>query len=588
MSEQEQAQKNVLQELKASQDVLAQVTASLEQQATILKARNVRLPPMVMKSLVAMERDLRGIEGAIVDEEQELVQLRALADMSAQINQSLDVDTILQETMDIVIALTGAERGYLVMLDPETDEWYFRIIREDSIMGNKNPDVEPQISRSVLTHVITHREPLLADNAFQDERFQSQASVANLSLRSVLCVPLMYKDDIFGVVYVDNRLQAGIFTEREKNTLTAFANTASVAIANAQYYQDIQDLLAQVAQVKELMDGVFASIGSGVIATDADDTITTFNRAAQAILELSEDDAHGKPLQDVLPKISTDLHEYLVAIREKGDVQMMDTEMNTSARGRIALNLKLAPLKDMEAQTTQGVAIVLDDVTETRQRENELRVMKTYLPPEMVENIHTISRLALGGERREVTCLFVEVRPISTLKDVRPREVMDILNVFLSVATEAIQETQGVIDKYMGQEVMAMWNTQLNPMQNHAEMAIECALRMREKFIALYAELGINPEPHYYRVGIHSGVATLGNVGSINRRDFTAIGDTINLSKRLEENATRQQIIISQDSLEQLQAHHDNDINALTFEERAPIKVKGRQQETRIYEVFRA
>jgi adenylate cyclase len=89
-------------------------------------------------------------------------------------------------------------------------------------------------------------------------------------------------------------------------------------------------------------------------------------------------------------------------------------------------------------------------------------------------------------------------------------------------------------------------------------------------------------------VGIHSGVATLGNVGSINRRDFTAIGDTINLSKRLEENATRQQIIISQDSLEQLQAHHDNDINALTFEERAPIKVKGRQQETRIYEVFRA
>jgi adenylate cyclase len=182
----------------------------------------------------------------------------------------------------------------------------------------------------------------------------------------------------------------------------------------------------------------------------------------------------------------------------------------------------------------------------------------------------------------------VEVRPISTLKDVRPREVMDILNVFLSVATEAIQETQGVIDKYMGQEVMAMWNTQLNPMQNHAEMAIECALRMREKFIALYAELGINPEPHYYRVGIHSGVATLGNVGSINRRDFTAIGDTINLSKRLEENATRQQIIISQDSLEQLQAHHDNDINALTFEERAPIKVKGRQQETRIYEVFRA
>lgn len=580
----EQSSKNVLQELQKAKNLLGQISTSLANQEAVLKQRNVRMPPMVMQSLNTIRRELQQVENDVVGEETERGQLQALADMSAQINTSLDVDTILQETMDIVIALTGAERGYLVMLDPETDEWYFRILREDGLMQQ---GAEPQISRSVLTHVINNREALLADNAFQDERLQNNVSVANMSLRSVLCVPLMFKEEVFGVVYVDNRLQAGIFTEREKNTLTAFANTASVALANAQYYQDIQALLAETAQVKELMDNVFASIGSGVIATDAEDIITTFNRAAQAILESPESDTIGKRLTDVLPKISAELGDHLSTIRQKDELQTLDAEMLTNTKGRIAVNLKLAPLKDATAQMTQGVAMVLDDVTEQRQRDAELRVMKTYLPPEMVENIHAISQLALGGERREVTCLFVEVRPISTLKDVRPREVMDTLNTFLSVATQAIHQTQGVIDKYMGQEVMALWNTQLNPVDNHADMAVMCALNMRDAYIALYESLGIAPDPHYYRIGIHTGIATLGNVGSLTRRDFTAIGDTINLSKRLEENAARGQIIISESTYNHLQSQHHGDISALEFEELPPIQVKGRQQATRIYEVFR-
>ncbi|MEM6528636.1 MAG: adenylate/guanylate cyclase domain-containing protein, partial [Chloroflexota bacterium] len=145
-----------------------------------------------------------------------------------------------------------------------------------------------------------------------------------------------------------------------------------------------------------------------------------------------------------------------------------------------------------------------------------------------------------------------------------------------------------VIDKYMGSELMVLFNTQLNPQPDHALRAIETALDIRDAFLKFYAAVGISPDPHWYRIGIHSGIATLGNVGSHNRRNFTAIGDTINLSKRLEENATAGQIIISEDLLKYAtQTAGTNTLPGIRMEEREAVKVKGRQQYTRIYEVFR-
>jgi adenylate cyclase len=188
-----------------------------------------------------------------------------------------------------------------------------------------------------------------------------------------------------------------------------------------------------------------------------------------------------------------------------------------------------------------------------------------------------------------VTCLFVEVRPLSSYKGVKPTEMMDDLNNFLAIGSECIHASQGIIDKYMGTEIMGMWNTQLRPTESHAYLALESALLMRQRFTELYAEIGIDPNPHYYRVGIHTGVATLGNVGSLTRRDFTAIGDTINLSKRLEENATAGQIIISEDTRNHLQDELQNGtMEQYKFAELPAIQVKGRQQLTRVYEVFKA
>lgn len=576
---------------KQVRDLTQQVVQSLTAQREALKTRGMSLPPMVRASMATLNEDLERLETILIDEKSELGQLQALATMSAQINTSLDVDTVLQETIDVVIALTQAERGFLILRDEDAEDGLdFRIARDDTmspLTAGMTGTERPQISHSVIDDVITTGKPMLTDNAYKDERLQNKESVARFNLRSVLCVPLLYQEKVIGVVYVDNRLRGGIFSEREMNTLTAFANTAAVAIENARMYATIQQALNEITSVKELMDNVFASVASGIIATDAEDVVTTFNAAASNILERSEKDTVGRPLNLILPKISADFADYLTLVREQRTGQIIDGELMTRSKGRIAVSMKLSPLQDAN-QETRGVALVVDDVTRQREREGQLRIMKTYLPPEMVDNIHTISNLALGGERRQVSCLFVEVRPFSTLKDVPPRQIMELLNEYLTVATDAIHATQGVIDKYMGNEIMALYNSQLSPIDNHALSAVKSALQMRAAFQALYAAQGINPQPHFYRVGIHTGIATLGNVGSLSRRDFTAIGDTINLSKRLQENAGRGQIIISEDTLNHLKASAPSALDNWTFEPLTPIQVKGRQQKTNIYEVFTA
>lgn len=576
--------------------LLEEISVSLRSQRDILKVRGIQLPPMTMQTLSGIGTELDRLQTNLDSEQTEIGQLRALARNAAQINSQLDLNNVLSETMDVIIALTGAERGYIILVNEETGELDFRVVRENEAMTNPRrggaeiaSGSEPQISQSIVREVLSSGEPLLADNAYGDERLQNNVSIAALTLRSVLCVPLSYREKALGVVYVDNRLRQGVFTNREKTLLAGFANQAAVAMSNAQLYTQLQRTLAEITRVKELTDNVFESIGSGVATIDESDRVMTFNRAAALILEQEDREAViGEPLSQVLTELNLNLGDEISKVRNTHEAQVIDSEFDTPRRGGVILNVKLSPLRTV-AQENQGVALVIDDLTEQRDREQMLATTKRYLPPQMVDKIHEIAKLDLGGERREVTCLYIDTRPIASFPaGLRPQQIMEMVNVNLATATDCLHATNAVIDKYMGTIVMALFNSQLNPMDNHAAQAIEAGLMLREAFAALYQQLGIDPDPAFYRGGINTGVATLGNVGSVNRRDFTAIGDTINLAKRLEENAASGQIITSDTTLSHFKANSPAEIVAsVRFEGREPVKAKGRQQPTPVYEIFR-
>lgn len=160
--------------------------------------------------------------------------LETLYEISQTINSTLDLDEVLDLVMDQVIAVTGAERGFL-MLRADNGEMVFRVAR--GIHRQEVEDPSFQVSRSVIGQVAGTGQPVLTDNAAEDGRFSGKQSILLKGLRSILCVPLRVKERITGLVYVDNRLHAGIFGGDDLDLLVAFANQAGIAIENARLYQ---------------------------------------------------------------------------------------------------------------------------------------------------------------------------------------------------------------------------------------------------------------------------------------------------------------------------------------------------------------
>ena len=160
--------------------------------------------------------------------------LSLLYRLSQTFNSTLDLDEVLDRVMDEVIAVTQAERGFVMLMD-EGGDLVFQTAR-----GMDQDTIEEpgfQISRGIVNQVAREGQPMLTSDAQSDSQLSLRASVIHLGLRSVLCVPLQVKGNTIGVIYVDNRLQAGIFTQDDLELLNAIASSAAIAIENARLYQ---------------------------------------------------------------------------------------------------------------------------------------------------------------------------------------------------------------------------------------------------------------------------------------------------------------------------------------------------------------
>lgn len=164
----------------------------------------------------------------------EIDRLRILYQVSQALGSTLDLDRLLETTIDQVIKVTGAERGFL-MLGGTTAEMAFQVARGLDEQTIESPQFE--VSRSVIARVAEKGESVLSDDAMSDEWLAGRASVSNLHLRSLMCAPLKVQGESIGLVYVDNRVQTGIFDEHDLELLEAIANTAGVAIENARLHE---------------------------------------------------------------------------------------------------------------------------------------------------------------------------------------------------------------------------------------------------------------------------------------------------------------------------------------------------------------
>ena len=164
-------------------------------------------------------------------------QLQALVGVGHVINSSRGLDAVLDEVMDVVIALMRAERG-LIFLYNEQGKLRVRAARGMDQVNLEGNDFF--VSKTIVRRVSQTGDPILTTNAQEDPRFGGQKSVVEQNLRSILCVPLKLKDEIIGVIFVDSRVYSGLFEENDLEILSAFANQAAVAIDNARMFDKLQ------------------------------------------------------------------------------------------------------------------------------------------------------------------------------------------------------------------------------------------------------------------------------------------------------------------------------------------------------------
>ena len=540
------------------------------QMRSSLQAMRGSLPPNTLEGLSNLEGMLFRVSKQVNLIEEERSKLLALANTTQAVNSSLELDEVLQLVMDTIVRLTQSERGFLMLRDAQGQmtTTVARNWEQESI----NPN-EFAISRTIIQRVIDSGEPVLTTNAQEDPRFGGQESIVAYNLRSILCVPLKAKTELIGVIYADNRIRSGIFKEADKELLTVFANQAAIAIENARLFASVRRTLAEVTELKNLMDNIFASIASGVLTADVQDQITLCNRAAESILGQSNASLVGQLLNEAFP---FELQAHLASVRDT-DKPVMGLEIthNHPQRGTLDWRLNLSPLKDAN-QTTHGVAIVVDDMTEHNKLQAQRRLLERMVSPAVLDQINPNS-LQIGGQLRDITVLFADIRGFTSYSENRsPAELVAVLNRYLAAGAEAVLDQEGTVDKFLGDAVMAWFNAPL-PQVDHSLRAVRAALAIKSAVEALHAVLP--PEAHLsFGVGIHYGEAVLGLIGTEKRMEYTAIGDAVNTAKRIQENSARNQILLSKEVYERVKDQVE--ANPCT-----PLHVKGKSEPLEVYEV---
>ena len=323
---------------------------------------------------------------------------------------------------------------------------------------------------------------------------------------------------------------------------------------------------------------------SSVVAMDGEGRITSLNAAAERLLSTSAETAVGRPYTEVFGRSLADrvLGLFLrVARAGRPDAaQVLEASLPDGRRAR--LRATAGPVRD-ERGVLVGVLFVAEDRTaeaeaerEARERGEKEQRLRTALRRYTGEAIATVieerpSFVGVGGTRQAVSVMHADVRGYTTVAEaLEPEAVMELLRTYHGAAVAALQAEGGMIDRFIGDAILALWNAP-KPQEDHVRLAVRGALAM----VAATQATGADLE---YGAGVHTGEAVVGNLGSDRYANYTAIGDTVNVAARLQSAAQAGQVICSQAAFEA--AGHGLRATAL-----GALTVKGRKNPVEAYRV---
>lgn len=444
-----------------------------------------------------------------------------LLEVSISIVSEIHLDPLLAKIMSAATALLDADRGTLFLHDPARDELFSRVAG-----GMASEGIRFAANAGIAGECFSSGRVINIVDAYSDPRFNPEFDQqTGYRTHSMLCMPIVARGERkIGVMQVLNR-KGGVFGSADERRLRAFSAQAAVAIENAQLFEE-------VSAERNYNEAILHSMNNAVLTLDADGVLRKVNEAALRILRRSAGELLGRTLEEHFTARNGWVVKSLEKVRASGRTDItVDTDLFVEDGDAISVNLATVPLTSMRNEPI-GYMLMMEDIT----REKRLRnTMSRYMSKTVVDQLLESGEAVLGGTGRDVSVLFSDIRGFTSISErLGAKETVALLNEYFTDMVDIVFAHDGVLDKYIGDMIMAVFGSVLQS-KDDASNAVMVGNRMITGLHELnLRRVARGGEPIRIGVGISTGNVVAGNIGSLKRMEYTVIGDRVNLAERLE------------------------------------------------------
>ena len=487
-------------------------------------------------------------------------------ELVGEISSELELTSLLSKIISTITTMLEAERSSLFINDEKTNE-LFTMVGEGLSQEIRIPN-----HMGIAGHVFQTGETVNIPHAYADLRFNPGTDKSTgYFTRSMLCAPVTNKDGkIIGVSQVLNK-QGGAFNDEDLTRLTAFTSQISIGIENASLFDNIQSLM-------NYNESMLNSMSNGVITVDGDGIVEKCNPAGIQILKIeSEENILKKEFKTIFKGKNKWIVEKVSKVE---DIDFLpDTELEFGGE-KISCNLTIMPLTGGENESL-GMLLMIEDISsEKRMKSTMSRYMDADLADQLLEAGDGDDMM--GGKESIGTVLFSDIRSFTTLTEsLGAQGTVGFLNDYFTIMVDCIQEEGGMLDKFIGDAIMAIFGTPVAH-DDDPDRGLRAAIQMMHglnEFNEIRKSQGLPPVDH--GMGLNTDEIVSGNIGSPKRMDYTVIGDGVNLAARIESSCKKYgaKILMSEYTFEALKA---------TYRTRQVdcVIVKGKTEPVRVFEVL--
>ncbi len=487
-------------------------------------------------------------------------------EVANSVSSELQLDAVLRKIIAAATELLGAERGSLFLHDESSDELWSRISE-----GAITQEIRIPADSGLAGACFFSGKIINVEDAYADPRFNRDVDTrTGHRTRSVLCVPVRNKQGkILGVLQLVNKID-GTFGELDIARIRALSAQFAIALENAKLFEE-------VLNAGNYNESILTSLTNGVITIDAAGRIAKANPAACRITGRGEAELEGQSVTVVFTGANAWIAQAVTEISESGEADLIfDTDIDIGDGRSVSVNMTGVALVDISGEAI-GVMLVFEDIS----REKRVKsTMARYLSGHVVDQLLEAGDAVLGGTTQEVTILFSDVRQFTSLSErLGPRGTVSLLNAYFSRMADIVFSHNGVLDKYIGDAIMAVFGTPFASAAD-ADNALSVATEMIVSLRSFNETQRGRGDPTVdIGIGIACGDVVVGNIGSPRRMDYTVIGDPVNLAARLESvnKLYDTKILLSEDVVARLQRQW-------SLREVDLVRVKGKDRSVSVFE----